>query len=160
MRDVEAAPVCSRPEPTRTESPIRALTFGGDPTFQRVLRERVAAYFATTGRRPRDCWQVYAKTAILLGSFAGLYALLVFGSGLAYWIVSNTLHDQVDSSLRDQATLGAVSMAAPGPGTEAAGDQPWSTTIAPARRPPRPASPATAAASTRESGPPQQALTP
>ena len=73
-------PVCSRPEPTRTESPIRALTFGGDPTFQRVLRERVAAYFATTGRRPRDCWQVYAKTAILLGSFAGLYALLVFGA--------------------------------------------------------------------------------
>src|SRR5512132_1666740 len=64
MRDVEAAPVCSRPEPTRTESPIRALTFGGDPAFQRVLRERVAAYFATTGRRPRDCWQVYAKTAI------------------------------------------------------------------------------------------------
>ena len=80
MRNVEAAPVCSRPEPTRTESPIRALTFDGDPGFQRVLRERVAAYFATTGQRPRDCWQVYAKTAILLGSFAGLYALLVFGA--------------------------------------------------------------------------------
>jgi linoleoyl-CoA desaturase len=78
LRALEAAPVHARPEPTRTESPTRALTFGGDPAFQQALRERVAEYFATTGRRPRDCWQMYAKTAILLTAFAGLYALLVF----------------------------------------------------------------------------------
>ena len=40
----------------------------------------MAAYFAETGRRPRDCWQMYVKTAILLAAFAGLYALLVFGA--------------------------------------------------------------------------------
>ena len=78
MRDVEAAPVCSRPERTRSDSPTRALTFGGDPAFQQALRQRVAAYFATTGRRQRDCWQMYVKTAILLVCFAALYVLLVF----------------------------------------------------------------------------------
>jgi linoleoyl-CoA desaturase len=80
MRDVETLPLFSRPEPSRTGTGTRALTFGGDPAFQRVLRERVAAYFAATGQRPRDCWQMYAKTAILLAAFAGLYALLVFGA--------------------------------------------------------------------------------
>jgi hypothetical protein len=40
----------------------------------------VAAHFAATGQRPRDCWQMYAKTAILLAAFASLYAVLVFGA--------------------------------------------------------------------------------
>jgi linoleoyl-CoA desaturase len=80
MRDVETVPLFSRPEPSRTGTGTRALTFGGDPAFQRVLRERVAAYFAETGQRPRDCWQMYTKTAILLVAFAGLYSLLVFGA--------------------------------------------------------------------------------
>ena len=80
MRDLETAPLCSGSEPTRTETGTRALTFGGDPAFQRVLLERVTAYFVTTGQRPRDCWQMYTKTAILLAAFAGLYALLVFGA--------------------------------------------------------------------------------
>ena len=80
MLDAEAAPVWARPEPTRTGSPARTLTFDGDSAFQQVLRQRVAAHFATTGQRSRDCWQMYAKTAILLTAFAGLYGLLVFGA--------------------------------------------------------------------------------
>jgi linoleoyl-CoA desaturase len=46
--------------------------------FQLELRRRVEEYFRTTGRRPRDCWQMYLKTAIFLAGFAVLYTLLVF----------------------------------------------------------------------------------
>ncbi len=42
------------------------------------MRHRVEEYFQTTGRRRRDCWQMYLKTAILMTSFATLYVLLVF----------------------------------------------------------------------------------
>jgi linoleoyl-CoA desaturase len=46
--------------------------------FQLELRRRVAEYFWATGRRERDCWPMYVKTAILLTGFAGAYGLLVF----------------------------------------------------------------------------------
>jgi len=52
--------------------------FANDNAFQLELRRRVEEYFRTTGRRPRDCWQMYLKTAILLAGFAVLYTLLVF----------------------------------------------------------------------------------
>ena len=64
--------------------PLRAaeaggrLTFGRDTAFQLALRGRVGDYFQTTGQPPRDCWQMYVKTAVLLAVFAGLYMLLVF----------------------------------------------------------------------------------
>jgi len=54
------------------------LKFGNDQTFQLEVRRRVDEYFRTTGRRQRDCWQMYLKTAILVASFTVLYALLVF----------------------------------------------------------------------------------
>jgi linoleoyl-CoA desaturase len=38
----------------------------------------VEEYFRATGRRPRDSWQMYAKTAILLAGFLTSYVLLVF----------------------------------------------------------------------------------
>ena len=53
-------------------------TFGRDTTFQLELRRRVDDYFRTTGRRRRDCWQMYVKTAILFGGLASSYLLLVF----------------------------------------------------------------------------------
>jgi linoleoyl-CoA desaturase len=64
----------------RRDGPDRelALKFGHDQAFQRELRRRVEEYFRTTGRRPRDCWQLYLKSALLLASFAALYVLLVF----------------------------------------------------------------------------------
>jgi linoleoyl-CoA desaturase len=56
------------------------LTFGGDTAFQRELRRRVDEYFRATGRRQRDCAQMYVKTAILVAAFAGSYGLLVFAA--------------------------------------------------------------------------------
>src|SRR3989338_11367129 len=58
--------------------PRQQLTFANGNAFQLELRRRVEEYFRTTGRRPRDCWQMYLKTAILLAGFAVLYTLLVF----------------------------------------------------------------------------------
>ncbi|MDA0165368.1 HAMP domain-containing histidine kinase [Solirubrobacter ginsenosidimutans] len=71
------------------------------------------------------------RRRLALSCAAAVAVVVVFGSGLAYWIVSDTLHGQVDSSLRDQATLGAVTMAEPGPGTVATGDQLLTTAAAP-----------------------------
>jgi linoleoyl-CoA desaturase len=52
--------------------------FRNDHAFQRELRRRVEEYFRTTGRRQRDCWQMYVKTVILVATFGVLYVLLVF----------------------------------------------------------------------------------
>ena len=71
-------------QPIRAAAPGRSLKFGNDSTFQLELRRRVEEYFRTTGRRQRDCWQMYLKTAILLAGFAGSYALLVFVA-LTWW---------------------------------------------------------------------------
>ncbi|MCE9533544.1 MAG: acyl-CoA desaturase [Planctomycetes bacterium] len=42
------------------------------------LKLRVDGYFATTGKSPNDCWQMYLKTAIILTWYAGSYIALVF----------------------------------------------------------------------------------
>jgi linoleoyl-CoA desaturase len=57
-----------------------SLKFGSDRAFQRELWRRVDEYFRTSGRRQRDCWQLYVKTAVLLTSFVVLYGWLVFGA--------------------------------------------------------------------------------
>jgi len=58
--------------------PGGALKFGTDSAFQLELRRRVDEYFQVTGRRRRDCWEMYLKTAILLAGLAVTYLLLVF----------------------------------------------------------------------------------
>jgi linoleoyl-CoA desaturase len=69
---------------TPASPPMRAaasgprLRFGRDNAFQVEVRRRVDEYFRVTGRRPRDCWPMYLKTAVLLGSFGVSYGLLVF----------------------------------------------------------------------------------
>jgi linoleoyl-CoA desaturase len=80
MRDAQETHVGPRRLLTPPESPTRRLSFGRDTAFQLALRRRVAEYFYTTGQRPRDCWQMYAKTSILLAGFAVLYVLLVFAA--------------------------------------------------------------------------------
>jgi linoleoyl-CoA desaturase len=60
------------------------LKFGGDSAFQLELRRRVDEHFRTTGRRERDCWQMYVKTAIILACLAVSYLLLVFAAD-AWW---------------------------------------------------------------------------
>src|SRR6202162_3711225 len=67
-------------QPIEVAGPARSLTFGHDNAFQLELRRRVDEHFRTTGRRQRDCWQMYVKTAILVAAFAGSYGLLVFGA--------------------------------------------------------------------------------
>lgn len=54
------------------------LKFQNPDTFRRVLRERIDEYFATTGRSPRDCPQMYVKSAIILASCLATYVVLVF----------------------------------------------------------------------------------
>jgi linoleoyl-CoA desaturase len=78
MRDAQEAYVRPQRQLAQAEAPTRTLSFGRDTAFQLALRQRVAEYFDTTGQRQRDCWQMYAKTAILLVGFALLYVLLVF----------------------------------------------------------------------------------
>jgi linoleoyl-CoA desaturase len=46
--------------------------------FQAALRRRVDAYFERSGRRVRDCPQMYVKTIVILLGFALSYGLLVF----------------------------------------------------------------------------------
>ena len=53
------------------------LFFTRDNSFQVELRRRVDEYFRHTGRRQRDCPQMYLKTGIILTAFFGLYLLLV-----------------------------------------------------------------------------------
>ena len=62
----------------------RRPRFGGDSGFQKELRRRVEDYFQSTGRRPRDCPQMYLKTAAVLAWLAGTYVLLVFVAQ-AWW---------------------------------------------------------------------------
>lgn len=78
MRDSQEVQVRPGGQSARSASPTKSLSFGHDTAFQVALRRRVSEYFCTTGRRPRDCWQMYVKTLILLIGFATSYVLLVF----------------------------------------------------------------------------------
>jgi len=67
--------------PADTPVPAAELShpkFSKDNGFQVELRRRVDEFFRSTGRRERDCPQMYLKSAILLASFAAAYFLLVF----------------------------------------------------------------------------------
>jgi linoleoyl-CoA desaturase len=66
------------PEPARGGVP--RPKFPKDAGFQAEVGRRVAAYFAATGRRERDSWSMYLKTAIILVWCATSYALLVFAA--------------------------------------------------------------------------------
>jgi linoleoyl-CoA desaturase len=65
-------------KPHAAMPPGRKLEFGEDKSFQTELRRRVDEYFRTTGRKQRDCPQMYLKSAIIIGVFVASYALLVF----------------------------------------------------------------------------------
>ncbi len=68
-----------RPIQTTSETSKR-LKFSTNAGFHLELRRQVDEYFKTTGRRQRDCPQMYVKTAVLVGSFALTYVLLVFAA--------------------------------------------------------------------------------
>jgi len=74
-------------KPEKMSSPALAVSadanvkFNTDGSFQRTLKARVDAYFASTGQKPRDCIQMYVKSAIIMGWFAASYILLVCFAG-------------------------------------------------------------------------------
>ncbi len=53
--------------------------------FQAVLKRRVDEHFKSIGKSPRDCWQMYVKTAVILTWFVTSYVVLVF-VGTSWWI--------------------------------------------------------------------------
>jgi len=65
----------SKPNNERECTPLK---FSASDRFIRELRRRVDAYFETTGRRRRDCVQMYFKTATILAWFVTAYLLLLF----------------------------------------------------------------------------------
>lgn len=62
------------------------LKFNGSDRFIRELRRRVDAYFERTGRRRRDCAQMYFKTATILAWFVAAYVMLVLVV-TSWWLV-------------------------------------------------------------------------
>ena len=61
------------------------LKFQKPDGFRQAVRQRVEEYFASTGRRPRDCWQMYAKSAIVLSALAAVYVVLLTVPG-PWWM--------------------------------------------------------------------------
>jgi len=76
-RGSEGVPLSARPK------------FSGSTEFQVELRRRVDEFFQQTGRKARDCPQMYVKTAIILAVFGLSYALLVFVANS--WFVALSL---------------------------------------------------------------------
>jgi linoleoyl-CoA desaturase len=73
-----------------TENPAPKITsqrvkYTASDAFLRELKRRVDAYFAQTGRNPRDCPQMYFKTATILAWFVGAYLLLLFAVS-SWWL--------------------------------------------------------------------------
>jgi linoleoyl-CoA desaturase len=112
--------------PIRTPAPsglppsapsIRRLKFTGDNSFHVAVRRRVEAHLRDTGRRERDCPEMYLKTAILFATFAVSYGLLVFAASewwqavplavmLALSVVGigfNVMHDASHGAYSDRA---------------------------------------------------------
>ena len=56
------------------------LKFAASDGFQQELRRRVDSYFEATGKAPRDCPQLYLKTALVFSWTATSYVALVFFS--------------------------------------------------------------------------------
>ncbi|HVT89462.1 MAG TPA: acyl-CoA desaturase [Tepidisphaeraceae bacterium] len=54
------------------------VKFSSSDAFLQEIKKRVDAYFHQTGRKPRDCPQMYFKTATIIAWFVSAYVLLVF----------------------------------------------------------------------------------
>ena len=62
--------IASEVQPVKEKRPTPAkLKFHGSDRFLRELRKRVDAYFEKTGRKRRDCPQMYFKTATIFAWF-------------------------------------------------------------------------------------------
>lgn len=68
-------------------TPAPKLKFSKSDQFIRVLRQRVDAYFEQSGRRKRDCPEMYFKTATVLTWFVAAYLLLILWASSWFTIV-------------------------------------------------------------------------
>jgi linoleoyl-CoA desaturase len=97
----------------------RRLKFAADKSFHLELRRRVDAHMQATGRRERDCPEMYLKTAVIFATFVASYALLVFVAD-AWWqavplavlvalsvvaVGFNVMHDASHNAFSDRAWL-------------------------------------------------------
>ncbi len=64
--------------------PAGRLKFARRDGFQNEVRRRVEEHLRSTGRRQRDCPQMYLKTAVIFACLAASYALLVFAAA-SWW---------------------------------------------------------------------------
>lgn len=97
--------------------------FAENNGFQVELRRRVDAFFARTGRNPRDCWQMYLKSGVILAVFAVSYLLLVF--------VAQTAWTAVPLALLLGATAGLIGFNIQHDGSHLAySDRPWVNRLA------------------------------
>lgn len=63
------------------------ITFARATAFHQEVKARVADYFATTGRRPRDLPRMYLKTTLIFAWFVVSYYSLVFAAE-GWWQVA------------------------------------------------------------------------
>lgn len=61
------------------------LKFQTPDSFRQALRKRVDEYFARTGRKRRDCPQMYAKSAIIITGCVAIYVALILFAGI-WWL--------------------------------------------------------------------------
>lgn len=64
---------------------VLPLKFQPSDGFRQALRRRVDEYFTSTGRKPRDCWRMYAKTAIIGSWCIAAYVSLLLVAG-SWWV--------------------------------------------------------------------------
>jgi linoleoyl-CoA desaturase len=76
----------SNTTPQTVENPTKRVKFSGSDRFLKEVKRRVDQFFHETGRRRRDCPQMYFKTAGILTWFVGAYILLMFVV-TSWWLV-------------------------------------------------------------------------
>lgn len=63
------------------------VKFTQSDAFLKELKRRVDQYFAQTGTSPRDCPQIYFKTAVIVAWFIAAYILVVFWASSLWTII-------------------------------------------------------------------------
>lgn len=71
---------------TASEEAGKRPKFANDSGFHAEVRHRVEEFFRVTGRRQRDCPQMYLKTALIFAWLALSYAVLIFVA-VTWWHV-------------------------------------------------------------------------
>ena len=82
--DDRIKPLRAHQNPNQDTRP-HAPRFDGPDDFRCALRQRVDAYFGSTGLRRRDCPSMYVKSIVVLCCLGVSYSLLVFAP-VTWWL--------------------------------------------------------------------------